>query len=148
MKIKSDFVTNSSSTSYLVCLPDNFDITKFLHIIDPENSWWFEEYLDASEEVKKEIMEKLKERLIKLNEKLLKHTNIYEYDSEYDAYHVFIKLLEELDLIIDSWDTSSDNGMICGVDLEKVERIKNGGWGIKHGGWGVKSGEDDNENKK
>jgi len=36
MKIKSDFVTNSSSTSYIIYLPENFDVLNTIKEKKPE----------------------------------------------------------------------------------------------------------------
>lgn len=137
MKIKNDFITNSSSCSYVVFIPDNFDIDKFIDLIDDErlkeplSASWNEYNLKTINDVKVKIKEKIN-RLIK---------NGYIYHDDW-IYYIIGELLEDLDLIIDEPETGGGDGSGCMINIsgapirEKLKTILSGGWGIKQGGWG------------
>ena len=137
MKVKTDFITNSSSCSYIVFIPDNFDIDKFVELIDnerlkePLSASWNEYDLHTIDDVKVKIKDKIND-LIK---------NGYIYHDDY-LYYIIGDLLETLDLVVDEPDTGGGDGSgaminISGAPLRaKLKTILSGGWGIKYGGWG------------
>ena len=133
MKIKSDFVTNSSSTSYLVYIPEKFDINNFTNLILESSD--IDDYLE-DDESKEEFLDRFKEEF----NYLLASGSSYQYDNRF--YYMLVDLFEKLELNVESWDTSSENGMIINVNSNEIKKsievIKSGGWGIKYGGWGQK----------
>jgi len=82
MKIKSDLVTNSSSTSYLVHIPDSFDINNFLALIETDD-----ENLS-----KEELIEKVKEEITYLKQS----GSVHEYDN--NAFYPIVNILSKLEL--------------------------------------------------
>ena len=134
MKIKLDFITNSSSTSYIVYVPKDFNIEKFLHLA--------RDYDESQIEAYDTTKEKLKQSSIKLMNELLKNGCIDEYENVLE-FTIIIQVLRKLDLIIVDMDTSSSgDGLVFDVNnekyIEKIKTIKSGGWGVLHGGWGQK----------
>jgi len=134
MKIKQDFVTNSSSTCYLTFLPPDFDITKFYGMI--ENCHSYQHYRDdgmSDEDIK---------HLIKIAFKtIMDEGTIHDMD-ESDAVNLLGDILGELDLIVpgDTGYVGSDSGYVFNLNNKKtreaISTIKSGGWGLKFGGWG------------
>lgn len=141
MKIKNDFVTNSSSTSYLVYIPDGFEIRKFKDMILSKFEDDVVEYCtEFSEEpiTKDEFFEKF----FKEFDYLVKSGGLYQYDN-YPAFYLSSNFLGELELVIGEEQTGSEAGLIQNINTDimknKISTIKSGGWGMKYGGWGYES---------
>ncbi len=132
MKIKGDFVTNSSSTSYMVYIPNHFHEEDFMHLIKESD---IQEVIDCSDKEEKEIF-----KLIKENIEMLKNKGIIRhYDNV--VFWVVRQILSELDLVVAKDDTcNSYDDIIFNANSiavkEKKDVKENGGWGIKNGGWG------------
>ena len=116
MKVKLSFVTNSSSTSYIVFIPNTFKpspddiIDTYSHRLD---GGWFEECNE--DEIVKKVLEKIED--LKCGE------IIYEYDT-YEEYAIISDLCNHHDFILASVDISSDgNGTITNVKREKILEI-------------------------
>lgn len=50
MKIKIDFITNSSSTNYIVCLPESYTISKEQYLELMDHIWDSDEFYDEEKE--------------------------------------------------------------------------------------------------
>jgi len=144
MKIKSDFVTNSSSTSYLVYIPDNFKIEKFRDMILEHFDEDLKEALDCFEpnDDGDLTIDEIIEKLFKEFNDLISSGVSYQYENNF--YYIMNDLLDKLDLVLDTEEnSSSDNGVITNINSKilknKIKTIKDGGWGIKFGGWGHES---------
>lgn len=141
MKIKSDFITNSSSTNYLVFIPDNFDITKFYHLIDERR---IKDILNDKVFCCNPVSDR--EDIFKIIKQdfdtLIILGCIYEAR---ETYYSILDIVQELELELTGFNISSSNGKSTMVNVnatdrkEDIKRIMSGGWGIKHGGWGHES---------
>ena len=116
MKIKSDLVTNSSSTAYVVFIPENFEITdeEIKNVIIES----YEEDFDPNdfESVKKSLLNELKD---------LKNGHDVFYD-EWDKYNMFeplSRIFEDKNLVIAVIDVPSESGSIVGVTSSKISEI-------------------------
>jgi len=138
MKIKQDFITNSSSASYLVFIPDSFSIKKFISMItDTEfknalESWGASDY--DKDELIREIYEKLNS--------LISYGDIGQGDGI--SYDLIASILEKLELVINCPEVGGDDsGMMININSKnirkKISTIRSGGWGLKYGGWGHES---------
>jgi len=109
MKVRNGFVSNSSSSSFVVLLPENF-----LKTIDYENITQGNE--DFPLDQFKEVLEKL------VNENGIYLEEIYEYDEEDSE---FINIIEELiePYTIADMDSGPDEGQIIVADVNKVKKI-------------------------
>lgn len=141
MKIKQDFITNSSSTSYLVYIPDNFDIRKFKDMIKVNFQDDVTEYCDNIPD--KPITEdEFFQFFFNEFNNLIKQGDLYQYDNS-QLFYLASNIIDELELVLSDEPTGSDAGLIQNVNVkiikEKINTIKSGGWGLKYGGWGHES---------
>ena len=125
MKFKFDFVTNSSSTCYVVFVPNSFSVTdEMIQIgINDEAYWW--EYEDDEiaptvETTRKEIHECIE--LLKEGE------NLYSSNSgdgvDYKIYAVIQNIINQADLNINSLElSSSGENTILGISEKSVANI-------------------------
>lgn len=109
MRIRTGFVSNSSSSSFTCYLPEK----------------WYpsdESILNASDCFFEETCEK--ERLIEIREainKIKKGGSISEYD-DYSKFGTLQSLIPH-EFIQSSQDVPSDCGEIAGISLEKIDKI-------------------------
>lgn len=111
MKVKFSFVTNSSSTAYIVFIPDTFKASHkdIMDIFSVDLEGYYDELNEN--DIVKEIHEKLEE--------LKGGKTIWEYD-EYMAFAIIRDLCEQHDFVLTSIDVSSDgNGTITNIQKEK-----------------------------
>jgi hypothetical protein len=137
--------------NYLVYIPKNFDISKFVHLI-PEN---FIEHTLGNTNENLHLNDRLvttKEEYIESFIKSFHYLLLEEIIDSYNYYHysVLSIVLKELDLVLLE-DFTTNNGQpeeettsiminISGSIIKnKIDIIKMGGWGLKHGGWGHES---------
>ena len=104
MKIRNGFVSNSSSSSYIIILPENYEIDP----TDERLEGLMEEYETDIDSVKNKLAE-LKSR-----------NHIWsDYGDDWGAYEVLVDLLR--DYVIHSVEVGPDGGSI---ELANVEKIK------------------------
>lgn len=117
MKIRTGFVSNSSSSSYIVMFPDNFKIEDFNFekykekINEVFNDWDLDSY--SKEQYQAEI-----ERLIL---GLASDTEYIYQDGADWQFELLSEILE--DYTIAMIDSSSDCGAIQGVNKDKMKKI-------------------------
>jgi uncharacterized protein YeeX (DUF496 family) len=106
MKIRTGFVSNSSSSSFVVLLPKDWEPT------DKELLKNMADFIDeklALEEVKKAI-------------KSLKNGGSISEQEDHVEFRVLEALIPD-DYIVTSFDVSSGDGEIQGLDVAKVKKI-------------------------
>jgi hypothetical protein len=108
MKIRQGFVSNSSSSSFVICLPDNFDAEKYFE--EHKNDDYYRSSRLTDEILKEEYDE------------FTKTKEICEYDSRSFHYirHIFG------DYIVADSDTCSDGGIGIILDNNILRKIING----------------------
>lgn len=127
MKIRNGFVSNSSSSSFVVILPKNFNVEKYVNEnISKMGSWTKGDILENFEYDGDNEDDFLKEKVIGYINHFIKNGEVYEdcYGDEMPgAMRVISDVLKEY--VVASIDVSSDSG--CGVliNAEKVEKILN-----------------------
>ncbi len=105
MKISNGFVSNSSSSSYVVFIPDDFDLD-------------YEYIQDESDgEIEADI---LRDFVMKLRS----GEDIW-FESGYNECEILIEKLNEKGLVLTSIDTGPDSGIISCVDVDKIKKIYN-----------------------
>jgi hypothetical protein len=120
MKIRNGFVSNSSSSSFVILLPENFDINKFVdeNIGKFDLSRLSEDEEDDIDDLETFENDKLKDIL----NKFISTGSLCEYD-EYDEFRVVSDVLS--DYVIGGVDVSSDCGIVELADIEKIKKILN-----------------------
>lgn len=106
MKIRNGFVSNSSSSSFVVLLPDNF-----LENVD------YDEITNNDEDFPVDDLKSLLEEFVKRG--VIWNEEIYNYDNEFAD--ILYELVEPY--IIASMDTGPDEGQIIIADKNKIKEI-------------------------
>ena len=118
MKIKLDFITNSSSTAYIVMIPDNFNTAKSLAKISNENSYQDDLYEYCNDD-KAKFIEQISENM----SNLLNGEDLWGYDTP--CFNTTQEMLEKEDFIIAMIDVSSDGGgQITPADKETIKKLQ------------------------
>jgi hypothetical protein len=115
VKIKSDFVTNSSSTAYVVFVPKGMEFTEeeLLKYIE------FDHWDEIQPEEIKDISYSAKLGL----DHLSRGGQVYEEDMGYAAYRFTLNFIETNGLILRSIDTGgSGEGMMAGTSVDRIEK--------------------------
>ena len=101
MKTRNGFVSNSSSSSYIILLPENFDPEEFTFSED--------DYYDVSEERAKAGLRRL-----------INNGEIGEWD-DYEVFHILSESLS--DYKIGGFDTGPDSGGLSLANKDKIKSI-------------------------
>ena len=106
MKIRNGFVSNSSSSSYVVFIPDNFsvDCKKFAEDYD---------YDELDVDVLEDMVTELKNG-----------SGLYSQDN-YSEYEAIVDVLREKDLIVLAIDGGPDDGSVETISQKKITEIYN-----------------------
>jgi hypothetical protein len=121
MKIKSDFVTNSSSTSYIVFIPKDFIIEK-RHITKDNLRYSFGDLLSHINDDWEKALYALNDGLEILKEKGTLWCDSLKVQEGYEAFYSLWCILGEQDFELDSYESSSDDGKIHNIGAHS-ERI-------------------------
>lgn len=121
MKIKNSFVTNSSSTGYIVSIPDRFNIKECVEYLDANHLF---QNLDNLEDVDEE-KDRFINYIISLFETLRDDDVIGTYDCdngcENVAYYEIINIIQDNKLIICEVDLGPDEGYIENLNRKTLE---------------------------
>ena len=116
MKIKWDFVTNSSSTAYIVTVPKNLDISD-VHTVLKDDSYYIEELGETFDDDKMKFFEAFATNIERLKKG---GTYLLNYDTE--CFWSIKDYLQAKGLIITHIDTPGDGEDV--MESVSIERLK------------------------
>ena len=117
MKIKANFVTNSSSSSYIVCIPDWFE----LNYKDEKLKEAYDEYFHFNDglEANKEIFKEMKRLFRKLKTQKL----IRQSAEACKVYYALCHYFHLSDFLITSFETGEQCGFIENIKVETLNEV-------------------------
>lgn len=119
MKIRSGFVTNSSSVTYIVVMPDTFTVS-LIEMNKLFDSGIFDIFGPDTPENRQQILEEI---LLKVDD-LKKGNMVHQEDCNFESFNVLRECLHEHDLVIQGVDSNSDgDNMIIPITMETITKI-------------------------
>ncbi|MHA2280244.1 MAG: hypothetical protein ACXAC5_05235 [Promethearchaeota archaeon] len=109
MKVRSGFVSNSSSSSYLVKVPKNFSVDKkkLSNLSQwPMDNLWESEILDKEGEINQKAVDAVNNEL----DKLKNGHDVYNGYGGTDIFDVIVEVLDENDCIMMTLDGAGGDG--------------------------------------
>ena len=120
MKIKSDFITNSSSTAYVVLIPNRFQVRDS----DVKKIYANNSTEDYDEVYNMDIHELIIESIEKLKEGEELHTYGDDEETPAAVYYTILEICSNHGMIITSTDLGGEgNNTIMGIKEENVQDI-------------------------
>ena len=104
MKLKYDFITNSSSCSYIVCIPDMHDFVKELHIRYPISNYLKHMFLNSHQ-----------------------YISFQEEDISYAQFHEMNEVIDKMGYVLMFDETAPENQMKymnIASNEKQIEKIK------------------------
>lgn len=121
MKVKSDFVTNSSSTAYVVMIPNNFELNQE-EVMAEFGSIYIEPYKTKNEEVAA-----LTAILPEMFEKVKCGENLWCYGDEGEdpnLYYILLNICEKHGFVLASESMGGEgNNSIISIPQERAEGL-------------------------
>lgn len=118
MKIKTDFVTNSSSTAYVIFIPNNYypSEVEIQKAYERYKKDFCDDEVELSEErLYKELPECLEQ---------LKEGETLSSDYDYSLYYLVLQICGDAGLVLASMDMNGDgNNFLQGITEESIEKI-------------------------
>jgi len=123
MKLKSDFVTNSSSTSYIVYIPDRFDIEKCLNVLKSKDSFnYFDDYFNNnyndSDDLDKAI-EYYMDEILNIFMYFKDGSSLEEIDIDCNIYNEIVEIIRDNKFVLNIFDADSEHGYILDINSSK-----------------------------
>jgi len=116
MKIRKGFVSNSSSSSFVILLPENFlDIVDYKKITD--------EYEDFPLDGFKELLKRLVDDGGFYNEEIYDYSKKYDKNHEYDFFDNLNDVISAY--VIATVEGGPDDGQIVVADSKKITELLN-----------------------
>lgn len=117
MKVRLDYVTNSSATGYIVCVPRTFDPSndEIMKALEDMPYFTIGEFDDKEVD---EILKDIKDCVINLQS----GQDVYQYDTPGEAFYATSYLLRGF--VLGDFDIHSDgDGLIMQIKPEVIEEI-------------------------
>jgi DNA phosphorothioation-dependent restriction protein DptG len=135
MKIKGDFITNSSSTSYVVYIPDDFDYKDYIEDIKTDDIW-----NDYCEEENKDEIDKIWKHIKNIFNELKTSEDSILGENGYmsPGYYIVEHFIKKMGFVVSEVNIGSCQGTVTNVNnpaikkkieliRKKIEKIKMGG---------------------